>query len=270
MTRTPRCLVILLTACLSAVLVTSAQAQRPDRGPRPQRGPDGPRMWQQPGGNLLRLLRLEQIQKELGLSEEQRTKIKELMQSAREEMQEKRESLREKARELRDAKPEERKTRREAMRKTMEEHAAVIRGKIEAVLDSSQLERLLQIVLQLAGPAALTREDVAQKLDLSDEQQQKIKDLQKGLREKMKEVFGSMKDLDPQQRQEKRGEVAEKLKALRAEALGELMGVLTPEQKQKLEELKGESFELSPPKQRDSRPERRRPRGGKRGPQAEE
>lgn len=105
------------------------------------RGPGGP-------GAGFRLLQAEPVQKELNLTEEQKSSITKLNE------------------ELSDLSPEE---RREKMGET--------RQKVEAILKAEQKERLEQIGVQLLGGRALTRPEVAKKLGLSEDQRDKLDDL---------------------------------------------------------------------------------------------
>jgi Spy/CpxP family protein refolding chaperone len=224
---------------------------------------------QQPGGNPLRLLYSEAVQKELQITEEQLAKLKELAESAQARMRERMAAMRQKAAELQDLSPEERKARQKEMRDAMTKYTDEIRAKVEQVLDAAQVRRLDQIHLQMAGPAALVQEKIAQELQITDEQKQKLKDLRKGLQEKMHQLRQSLRELAPGDREARQAELRDKTKALREAVFKEAMSILTPEQRQKFEELKGKKFELDFSKFRGPHGPRG-PRAGKKGPPAAE
>ena len=68
------------------------------------------------------------------------------------------------------------------MRKKFEEAGKGIDEKVAGILDAKQAERLHQLQLQREGAMALTRPEVIKKLDLSEEQQAKIKKIQEDAR----------------------------------------------------------------------------------------
>lgn len=174
----------------------------------------GPARGQEGGGGggrgrmiaLPGLLRQESVQKELGLSTDVIAKLKEIVGERGEAL-----------RNLRDMPEEER-------RAAMAEQAKVIREQesaIEKVLDGKQLDRLRQIRVQALGPRALMDEKVAEQIGLTADQQAT-------LRKTMEEA-----------RQGERGpEMRQKLEAT-------VQGMLTAEQKTKLETLRGKPFDVS-------------------------
>jgi hypothetical protein len=112
-----------------------------------------------------------------------------------------------------------------------------------AKLDDKQKTRLKQLLYQRMDIAVLRDADVAAALALTDDQKTAIDDAFASMQEKMQEMFQSG---DREGMREKMGE-------LRTELSETVMGQLTDEQKTKLDELKGEAFQF---------PERRR--GGER------
>jgi hypothetical protein len=98
-------------------------------------------------------------------------------------------------------------------------------------LTAAQRKRLEQIRLQVTGLQQLTRPEVARALNLTDEQQQKFKRMQKEARKKLLAILAA------------KGEGRnEKLAKLRAEVNKAIGTVLTDEQKAKAKEVVGEPF----------------------------
>jgi Spy/CpxP family protein refolding chaperone len=89
-----------------------------------------------------------------------------------------------------------------------------------------QLERLKQIDLQVRmqqrGEGGISSRTVAEALELTDEQREKLE----------------------QRAEEVRQELQEKVRQAQVEAREKLLDVLTPQQKAKLEELMGDAFQL--------------------------
>lgn len=104
------------------------------------------------------------------------------------------------------------------------------------LLSADQMGRLKQIQIQAQGATALTTNpEVAQALNLSEEQRRKLNDLQAEFARRQRDLFTSG---DPQER-------FAKLRELNRERDAKLLEVLTDEQKQKFTALKGDPFDVS-------------------------
>src|SRR5213595_3908054 len=108
-------------------------------------------------GNPLMLLSQESVQKELKLTDEQKTKVDELRQKSREKMQE-----------IFQGDEGERP-------KKMQELNQESRKALEGILNPEQGKRLLEIVYQQRGAMAFSDPEVAKALSLNEEQQGKVK-----------------------------------------------------------------------------------------------
>src|SRR5262249_3886801 len=101
--------------------------------------------------------------------------------------------------------------------------------KLETVLLPHQLERLKQIDLQnkmrMRGSDALTSGDVADALNLSDDQRDKLE----------------------KRAAEVRQELQTKIRELQADARKKMIDVLTPDQQAQLQKMMGDQFDLSDP-----------------------
>lgn len=167
------------------------------------------------GGIPLFYLTQKSVQEELKLSDEQVKKVTELQEKQREAFQG-----------FGDLSQEERRTKMQEMAKTQNEA-------ITKLLKPEQLKRAKQIALQQQVSRTLaftlSNEEIAKALNITDEQKEKVRDIQSKARE---ETQGLGRD---EEGFKKRQEI---MKATNEK----VMGVLTAEQKAKLKEMQGEPF----------------------------
>ncbi len=230
-----RCSLAVLSLLVSVVVVAGlAYGQEGPPGPQPGERHDGPppreRAWggggRGFGGEMapLFLLRLEPVQKELKVTDEQKEKIQKL------------------AEEMRPAPRAEGESRpsRDEMQKKMKERAEKINKTLAEILKADQTERLKQIGLQVQGPRAFENPEVVKALQITDEQKTKVKDI---LSETRKQVQALGRP-DPEATPADRKERLEKVQKIQKEATAKCVEALTPEQKKKFEELRGKPFEI--------------------------
>lgn len=201
-----------VTVLTMAVLIP-AMAQPPAGRPG---GPFGGRL----GGPMLMLglLRNQQVQQELKLTDQQKQQLEQLGEQWREKM-----------RGLRDLPPEERRQKGEGMRAEVEKQLAT-------TLNEQQMKRLKQIALQVEGYAALERPEIADQVGLTKEQRQKIRDILRQAAEKRREAF--------QQGRSDRQAAFQRMREIRQWVDGEIEKLLTAEQKKKWQELVGAPFKF--------------------------
>lgn len=224
MSRVQRVFVSSLALALGAVLFAAAAAQAAEGA---QRGFMGPSR-----GSLLDLLRIEQVQKDLKLSDEVAAKVTEVREKLGAEMREKFAALRE---------MEDREQRRAKMTELSDELDQKAREQLREVLSREQMMRLYQIRMQVRPAVeSLTNRRVAGRLQLTEEQQQKLAQISKEAEAKQSELRGSMRDATDEQRTE----VFQKLGKIRSDADEKALGVLTAEQKEAFEKMKGAKIEL--------------------------
>jgi Spy/CpxP family protein refolding chaperone len=233
-----------LAIVLVAGSVSYAQGQRGGRG------------FGGGGTSKADLVRREQVQKELKITEEQTGKIKEITDAARA-------SGRELFSGLRDLSEDERRAKFTELREKMTKAAEETGKKIAAVLNDTQNARLDQIVLQQRGNRALTSKDTIAKLNITKEQQQQIKDLVDAQGEMTRELFSGLRDIPREERAAKFAELGKKREEITTETNKAVMEVLTASQKTQFEQLKGAEFKL----ERGSFGRRRPGQGGNRRPQ---
>lgn len=219
-----------LAAAVAMVLAVGANSSwaQPGVGGFRGRGPGGPGG---PGGffgggGTFGLIQQQEVQQEIELSEDQQAELRtlgeEIRDQVRKEMQGMFQGMQDLSDEERQARFDEIRTRFEAINKDAE-------ARMQKVLMPHQFDRLKQIDLQSrlqrGGAAALTEGELADTLGLTEAQRDQ-------LREKQEEV---QKDLN------------EKIGQLRIEARNQLLEVLTPEQRAKLEGMMGAAFALPEP-----------------------
>ncbi len=205
---------------LAAVLLVSAvgygqregqkrQGQKRQQGQTRARG-----MLMARGMSLAMLLRIEEVRKEIGATQEQTTKLRELASSDRQ-----------RTGSFRDMSDEERKKAQADRAKV----AAKQQKMIEEILDDKQKKRLKEIRIQTMGSSVLMVQEIAKELGISDEQ-----------RKKMRDAGQKMRDAVSGDERPSREDFAK----MRKEIEAAIADVLTEEQTAKLEKMKGEPFDM--------------------------
>ncbi len=207
-----------------------APAQPPKGDDRPPVGGLGLGVMASPAQLWGMLVRSEKVRKELQLTDEQAATLRATMDRAAAKLRQSRPTFET----LRDLSAEERKAKFAESARRAWRQAEETRKEIEGILLPHQAERLGQIVLQVRGTAALEHKDFQDTLGLTGTQRREIAALRAEMNEKVRGIFRS---------DEKKGRGA-KFQALRKEIEGKMLDVLTPEQKQKWETLKGAKFEV--------------------------
>ncbi|HRF01551.1 MAG TPA: hypothetical protein PLI18_13595 [Pirellulaceae bacterium] len=205
------------------------------------------------GGGLATLLNFETVQKEIGLEEDQLTQVTE----AREAINEKRPEF--DFRSMQDLSEDERAEKMEEFRESMQKLADEMNEKIEEILLPNQLERLQQIEVQFMGSRAVTNERVKKELEISESQQEKIDEIFEEQATKMREMFGQggrggRGQGGPGGQGGGRGqggpggnfeEMRTKMEELNKATDEQIMDVLSSSQRDKLEDLKGDEFDVA-------------------------
>jgi len=186
------------------------------------------------------LLASPTVQKELELIDDQKAKLKEVNDKAQAAMREMFSGMGN----MREMSEEDRRKRFEEMRKKGEAQAESTKKAIEEILLPHQLERLKGIALQRAGVAALNDKEIQHDLKMTEEQVAKLKAINEEAAKKAQEMFAGMRDLSPEERQARFAEMGQKMQESRKETETRLMNVLTAEQKETLEKMKGEKLEI--------------------------
>jgi Spy/CpxP family protein refolding chaperone len=215
-------LVAAVAALALSLASTAAVAQPPGGGGRGGfRGGPGGGGFFGGGGGTLQLVQSEEVQQEIELTDDQGAKLREIGDTVRDQVRSEMSGMFEGMRDLSD---EERQARFGEIREKMEAITKDAEAQMQTVLLPHQFDRLKQIDvqsrLQRGGAGALTGGELAETLGLTDAQREQIE-------EKAEEV---QKDLEA------------KISQLRVDARNQLLEVLTPEQKAKLQSMMGSDF----------------------------
>ena len=225
MTRLRSFLVPAIALMLGAVFIAAVESQAAEESRR-RSGRGSSR------SSLLGLLRLEQVQKEMKLSEEQTTKVQAIIEKLGAEMREQSTALRE---------IEDRQKQREKMTELRDQFDGKVREQLRDVVEREQMRRVYQIRMQVRAVVdSLANRFVAGRLKLTDDQKNKLAEINKDVQAKRSELFSSMRDAS----QEQRSEAYQKYRKIRSDADEQALGLLTAEQKKAFEEMKGEKIEL--------------------------
>ncbi len=229
MVRAPSLFGVTLSLALVAVFVTTAaQAQQQGRGRGMSRS------------SFLGLLNREQVQAEMKLTDEQKTQVKAITEKLMGEMREQFSALRD---------IEDRAKRAEKMSELSDQLDGKLREEMRGLLEREQMMRLFQIRLQVnAASDSLTNERLARRLEISDQQKQKLAEVKTELQAKQAELYGKMSDAS----QNQRSSLNQELRQLRADADQKALDALTAEQKKSFEEMKGKIIELRRPNRNQS------------------
>lgn len=188
----------------------------------------------------LRLAQADQVQSEIKVTEEQKSKIDEIVASYREESR----GLFTGLGNFREMSDEERSEAMASFRKKQEKLVATFGKKIDGVLEKAQVKRLNEIALQQKGVQALTDAPVAAALKLSEEQVGKIKAVFKSQEEAAQKLREGLRGRGREGGREAFAEYREKTENLRKESEAKALAVLSEEQQKQFVAMKGKEFEL--------------------------
>ena len=210
-------------AAFSAATLMCVVASAQPGGQRGQRGQRGG-----PGGfgrSVTALLMNDAVREDVGITDEQVTKLREIAQGLRGPGMNREQ--------FQNLSQEE---RREKMRELMAEREKIeteLMSKVKEVLDKKQMARLEQINLQVSGIGMFRNPKVSEALKLNEEQRTELQESMRSLGQEMREAAsGDAPD-------------AEKLGELRKKMMDKAMDVLTDDQKAALKKLIGKPFDVS-------------------------
>ena len=182
----------------------------------------------------------EDLQKELKISDEQKTKLKEAM----EPINKKRTELFARGQGGQQQTDEQRKESTEKRAKLAEETKAAV----GTVLNAEQTKRIGQIDYQMMGMAAYSNAEVQKKMSFTDDQKEKVKATVEAYQKDREELN---KDMPPRSQQpsdedkKKRADVTKKIAALSKEAQDKIVESLTADQKKTWTDIIGEKIDVS-------------------------
>ena len=178
------------------------------------------------GQGMYGLLQRSDVKKDLNLTDDQKTKLGVASDDMRSKMQQA----------FQDA-GGDRSKMQDIMKKMTDEMATSVKG----ILTPEQQTRLKQIYIQTSGNAAITDPDVAKDLNLTSDQQSKIKALQEGQAKANQDIFAKMQsgELD-------RSAIRPLMEKNQQTMKDELGKILTDAQKTKLTAMGGAPFKADP------------------------
>jgi DNA-binding MarR family transcriptional regulator len=182
------------------------------------------------------MLRGEAVQKELNVTDEQKKTLSELAAQLQAEAMEIISGLQ-------DLSPEEQKEHMPELMKMVGDKGKEIQEKVDKVLDQKQLARMKELSLQSRGAAALEDEEVAAALKISDDQKVKLVAVREEGNKKMEEAMAALRggggggDA---------GEIRKKMMDMRKELGDKALAVLSSEQREQFEKMKGAKFTFPP------------------------
>ena len=181
--------------------------------------------------NNLYTLRIQQVQQELKLDDDQKSEVLEAIT----ELTKGRKDAYAKARKLQGAE------RTKAFRGLQKKFAEDGNKKTKEILDPKQLARLKQITLWLSGIRVLQDPKVQKELKLDEDQTKEIAQVQKDANEKRQKEFKKLRGAGKKFDIKKYRELSTKIMA---EIEKNTMAVLTKSQRDQLTKMRGKKFEM--------------------------
>ncbi|APB33799.1 hypothetical protein GlitD10_1477 [Gloeomargarita lithophora Alchichica-D10] len=242
-------LVLGLSIFLSGCGLFSPKPVDPPASPSPMASPGesggnpitlGTQGTERAGTDPLELFQNPQIKQEIGITDEQSTKIKAIGDQFRQDTRALVKGLN-----LGQMAPAERDKKLDEIKDEMEKEIGEARTAVEQVLTPEQLKRFKEITLQIYGFGILSYENFVQELQLTPEQQTQLKKLRddtwSSMRVNLKvpEPGADSKQIIATNRK--------RMDQILQESNGKALAVLTPDQQKLVENLKGTKFDFVPP-----------------------
>jgi Spy/CpxP family protein refolding chaperone len=237
----------LRTVCLVAVALAAGgffvgrMLVAQDAGGKGRRG--GPRVGSY-GLEKLTLLKAKEVQKDLELTDDQKTKLEKFADDMKTQVSAQLEGLK-------DLSQEDRRAKMAEIRSKLDDRAKEVQAKLDEVLSTQQRDRLAQIGLQARGIRVFTQKEVEDALQLTDDQKEKLKDLRdkigsefRGGRGPGGPAAGGPAAGGPSAGGPSSDEIREKIKKLAAESMDKAKEILTAEQREKLDNMLGKKLDI--------------------------
>lgn len=178
------------------------------------------------------LLRGDAVQTELGLKDEQKASISELATALQQEAFEIFSGLQ-------DLTQDEQKEQMPEVMQMIADKGKEIEEKVDKILAEEQKTRLKELSVQSRGPQALEDDEIAAALKVTDEQKKKLEAIREEGNAAMQEMFTSLRASGGDQ-----GAMREKIGVMRKELSDKALALLTPEQREQFDKLKGKEFKF--------------------------
>ena len=180
------------------------------------------------------MLRGEAVQKELGLSDEQKKSLGDLANKLQADAMEIISGLQ-------DLSQEEQKEYMPELMKMIGDKGKEVQEKVDKVLEPKQATRMKELSLQNRGAPALEDEEVIAALKITDDQKQKLAAVREEGAQKIEEAMQSLRGGGGDA-----GEIRQKIMGMRKELGEKALAVLTPQQLEQFEKMKGAKFDFPP------------------------
>jgi len=178
------------------------------------------------------MLRGEAVQNELKLNDEQKASLTELSQQLQQEAFEIFSGLQ-------DLTPDEQKEQMPEVMKMIADKGKEVQENVDKILEEVQKARLKELSLQARGPQALEDEEIATALKITAEQKTKLEAIREEGNAAMEAAIQGLRAGGGDQ-----GEIREKMSKLRKELSDKALAILTPEQTEQFNKLKGAEFKF--------------------------
>jgi hypothetical protein len=221
--------ILALAVALSLTPVANAQLKVKDESVPPPSSMIGLPGASRYGTDPLHLLQTAKVKQELKLTDEQNSKISKVAEKYDKEA----------AAKLGNAQKEG--LSEQEIREREDKLIESARKEISGILNADQLNRFKQILLQVNGAEALQDKEVAKEVGITPEESAKLEKLQVQTGEKLRGSFEKSRGGESQQMSGANIRGAEKING---QAQQQSLDSLTPEQKKKLEKLRGAAFTL--------------------------
>jgi len=225
----------LFALAVIAVALTTAAAMAQDKGKRGFRGGGFGGGFAGPETSAVALAADESVQKELGVSGDKASKLTPLRDDLNAARTKEFQTAGINLQDFQNITPEQRQKMADIFSKLEDEFSP----KVKEQLSADQYKRLQQIQLQanlaFRGPAALVAPEVDSQLKLTEEQKQKLTAINMDFQQKQRDLFTGGGG----------GGNQEAFTKLRDERTAKMIEILTPEQKEKLNSMKGSAFDVS-------------------------
>lgn len=196
----------------------------------------------------VRLLMVEMVQADMGLTAEQVEKLNDLAIISDVRSRAFRSQLRESLPPSHHFPQDEFEAREREFRTLVQNFKTELKGLrtgILTILTPRQSDRLKQIQLQATMPTSLSRPEIVKALDISEEQQAKIRVLLEDMVRKQSAEWPDPRALNPKECQQKLIEIAEHSNDVQATTTDHVLHVLSAEQRTELEKLQGTKIDVT-------------------------
>ncbi|MEX0677897.1 MAG: hypothetical protein WD063_12525 [Pirellulales bacterium] len=178
------------------------------------------------------MLRNEAVRKELNVNDEQQAVLASLAAKLQQDAFEIISGLQ-------DLTPEEQKEAMADVMKMVAEKGKEVKQQVDGILDKTQIERFKELSLQSRGAQALEDDEMVAALEITDEQKKQLAGIREDGMQAVQEAFQKLRGGGSDQ-----GDIRKKIMEMRNRLSDKALTVLTPEQREQFEKMKGAKFDF--------------------------